>query len=312
MQEFHRIHTFFKPLCGTGAYDLCDDTACLGDFAHSTDTIVSGVHFIGHESPYQLAQKLLGTSLSDLASVGATPLTYSLNLTLPKGIDDCWFESFSKGLQYMQDTYGIYLLGGDTTHFSSILGENAPMVLSATVFGTAPYDIHRNTAQVGDAVCISGKTGLGYVGLQLALGAVACLHTPSIPLEHYYTPIPHIAMGKHIAPYVHACCDVSDGLVADVGHIATASHVDIVLYMPHIPICETIAEYSHVLDIQHAVLSGGDDYVLAFTVPENAISHLESCYRIGTVVQKSCDPTVRVLDESGRDITPKYTGYVHT
>ncbi len=316
MDEFERIRTYFAPLSGAGAYGLSDDTACLPDgntpYVVSTDTIVSGVHFIGDEPPYQLAQKLLAVTLSDLASVGATPVCYTLNITLPQGTSTDWFVSFCQGLQYMQNLYDIYLIGGDTTHFP-----HKHVVLSATVYGTDAYPLHRHRAKPGDRVCITAATGLGYVGLQIALGKIpGNPDTDKRLLQYYQTPTPHIDIGRKIAPFVNACCDVSDGLVADLGHIATASHVDITLHMPDIPIAEILHPYAPYTGINHAVLAGGDDYVLACTIcPEN-IPKVQAIYPdiqvIGTVSTAADMPSVTVLNADKQDITPDTKGFIHT
>ncbi len=317
MHEFNRISTYFTPLTGIGAYGLCDDTACLPKsvtpYVVSTDTIVSGVHFIGTESPYQLAQKLLAVNLSDLASVGAKPVCYTLNLTLPKNIHDKWFKGFCDGLAYMQRLYDIYLIGGDTTHFVT---SHMDLVLSATVYGTDAHPTQRTQAKSGDVVCITAPTGLGYVGLQVALGKVSVdADMDKRVLQYYQTPTPHTHIGRKIAPYMHACCDISDGLVADLEHIAIASGVNITLHMPQIPISDMVSAYAQKIDIQHALLAGGDDYVLACTVPTSNIQHLTSVYAnihiIGTVSDLKTSPCVTVLNADTQDITPKNKGFTH-
>lgn len=318
MAEFDRIHTYFAPLSGQGAYNLSDDTATLPlsdtPYVISTDTIISSVHFIGNESPYMLAQKLLAINLSDLASVGATPVCYTLNISLPKNTPDTWFRAFCRGLLYMNKVYNIYIIGGDTTHFSDA---NSPTVLSASVYGKNAYPIQRQNAKVGDLVCITGATGRGFVGLQVALGNISV--NPDMDNKitpYYYTPTPHISIGQRLAPYMHACCDVSDGLVADLGHIANASNVQITLYMSDIPICHMVNAYAPYTNIKHAVLAGGDDYVLACTIPEKNLKLAKKvapnlCV-IGGVSKISDTPNIQVLDKLGKDVTPQNKGFVHT
>ena len=317
MGEFHRIYTYFAPLSGQGAYTLRDDTAtlppCDTPYVLSTDTIISGTHFIGNESPDTLAQKLLAVNLSDLASVGAVPVCYSLNISLPKNMPDTWFKQFCQGLSYMNKVYNIYVIGGDTTHFPST---NAPVVLSATVYGKNAYPTHRNKAQIGDMVCITGATGRGFIGLQIALNKVSVdADIDNKMLSYYQTPTPHISTGQKLAPYINACCDVSDGLVADLQHIAMASNVHITLNMPHIPICHMVNTYAPYTDIQHAVLAGGDDYVLACTIPEKnlklAKKHTPNLHVIGRVSKATDSPNVCVLNDKQQDITPKNKGFIH-
>ena len=305
-KEFDYIEKFLQPLSGVGSHTLLDDTASIADYSISTDTMVQGVHFVGSETPKSLAIKLLSVNLSDLASVGATPKRYMLNVSLPVNLGEKWWESFSLGLKYVQDTYDITLLGGDSTTGSR------EIVLSATVFGEKNSNVPlRCNAQVGDIVCMVGTVGAGALGLLCAKGIIY----DDALLQHYQQPVPMIHQGKLLAPLVHAMADVSDGLVADCFHMAKASNVGMALDIDAIALHPNIEKHCSIINnAKITAITGGDDYILVCTMDKinfnKAKNSVPEIVKIGTVLEdKSCV----VYDSSGKIINLKGKhGYEHS
>ena len=308
MSEFKRINDYFKPLSGLGSNNLQDDVANIDDIVISTDTIVTGVHFIGDESPETLAIKLLAVNLSDLASSGAKPYGYTLNLAVPKDIDDIWFKDFADGLKQMQEQYNISLLGGDT------VSSNNEFVLSATVFGKKNKNTtYRKNAKVGDYVCLTGKIGGGFYGLKVAAKE---LDNQNL-LKYYRSPSPHINESQALNPYINACIDISDGLVADLKHICVASNVGLVLQLNDIPTVDEINDYKQHEDFWGNVLTGGDDYVLGCTISSENIDKAQSeMQKIGKqlyIIGKTTNDTekINIFDTDNKLIELGRLGYEH-
>ena len=308
MSEFKRINDFFKPLSGHGSNNLTDDTANIDNIVISTDTIAEGVHFIGNETPNELAIKLLAVNLSDLASSGAIPFGYTLNLATPENTDDTWFKGFADGLKQMADIYNISLLGGDSV---TVKGE---LILSATVFGKQNKNTtYRANAGVDDYVCLTGKIGGGVYGLKSARGEIDNLDL----LKYYRTPQPHIAESQVLNPYINACIDVSDGLVADLGHICDESNVGMDINISEIGLVDEILPYEAGDDFYENVLTGGDDYVLACTISydnlETAKSEMEKIgkqlYAIGKTTANA--QQINLYDKDNKKIELKGKGYEH-
>jgi thiamine-monophosphate kinase len=260
MSEHSLINKYFAPLAAgfSGAAALLNDGAVLGvvdgkQLVVTTDTLNEGIHFFGFEPPELLAQKALRVNLSDLAAMGATPLAYTLNLSIPRKISDVegFLAAFCKGLAADQAQYGIALCGGDTT-----MSEYS-LTITITAFGLTPRTILRSGAQAGDVVFVTGLLGRAALGLQtLKENPVINLNSPL--QRAYLLPEPRVGLSALIAEYATAAADISDGLLADVGHIAAASGVQIVLETARLPVAEMPWEQA---------ITGGDDYELACTVP---------------------------------------------
>src|SRR5690242_19837048 len=218
--EFDLIARHFRPLAGPGALDLRDDAALLTpppghDLVLTADAMVGGVHFLPDDPPDLIGRKLLRVNLSDLAAKGATPLGYLMTVSAPKGTPDAWFAGFAAGLAADQATFGVSLLGGDTT------STPGPLSLSLTMIGHVAHGaaVHRFGAQGGDEVWVTGTIGDGALGLAVALGRLT--DASGYLLGRYRLPQPRI--GLAIAGIASAGMDVSDGLVQDLGHICRAS-----------------------------------------------------------------------------------------
>lgn len=322
MDEFSLIATHFAPLAqgADSALGLQDDAALLSvpagqQVVMTQDSIAQGVHFLGTETPGEIAQKLLRVNLSDMAAMGATPLYYLFSAGWPKGVDEAYIAQFAQGLAADQAEFRITLMGGDTIALA------AQAVHCVTMLGLVPQGqaLRRNGAQAGDAVYVSGTIGDGALGLLLERDK-----TIEIPdaarralCARYRLPRPRIALGMALRGLATACLDVSDGLLQDAGHIARASSVQIVLNRDSIP----LSEHAEILlkkmpSWREKIVSGGDDYELLFTAPADSPQKMAkiaaqtgvSITHIGHVSQGS---GVELLDANGQPVAICATGYRH-
>lgn len=316
MGEFELIRNFFAAApCAQGgegvALGIGDDCALLAippgeQLAISTDTLVAGVHFADPCDPFLLGQRSLAVAVSDLAAMGATPVAFTLALTLPTGTSD-WLEAFARGLNLMAQNCRVALVGGDTTR--------GPLSLTMTVFGRVPTGLAltRSGAQPGDLLCVGGDLGNGAGALPLVLGqrtAEAAIADPL--LAHYWSPQPQLALGQALRGKATAALDISDGLLADCGHIAQASKVGIRVERSRLPLSKALLAFLGQSGAEQAALSGGDDYVLAFTLPPAELpSLLADGWPIHVLGQVVAGQGVILLDADGHDITPPIRGYQH-
>ena len=260
--EFALIARHFRPLAGPGALDLQDDAALLTpppgrDLVLTVDAMVAGVHFLADDPPDLVARKLLRVNLSDLAAKGAVPLGYLMTVSTPRNTPDAWFAGFAAGLAQDQATFGIALLGGDTT------STPGPLSLSLTAIGhVAPGAlVRRRGAQPGDGVWVTGTVGDGALGLAVAQGLLA---DPSgTLLDRYRLPRPRL--GLAIAGVASAAMDVSDGLVQDLGHLCLAGDLGARIGAACVPLSTPAREAGPAW--LATCLTGGDDYELLLAVP---------------------------------------------
>ncbi|HEY1708385.1 MAG TPA: thiamine-phosphate kinase [Rhizomicrobium sp.] len=270
--EFALIAELFAPLAtARHAFGLKDDAATLPvrdgqQIVVTTDTIVAGVHFLDSDPPGTIAQKALRVNLSDLAAKGAKPFGYLLALSLPSAIGMTWLRTFAKGLADDQAHFAISLLGGDTT------ATPGPLAITITAFGQLPKGtmLRRGGAKPGDVVFVSGTIGDAGGGLAVQRGEgkgwsrAVCDH-----LQHRYrVPQPRTGLGPLLRGVASAALDVSDGLLADLEHIAETSRVQIVVEGQSVPRAAALRAFWGESDeaVLRAVTSG-DDYEIAFTVP---------------------------------------------
>jgi thiamine-monophosphate kinase len=238
--------------------------------------------------------------------MGATPVAFTLALTLPTGTSD-WLEAFARGLNLMAQNCRVALVGGDTTR--------GPLSLTMTVFGRVPTGLAltRSGAQPGDLLCVGGDLGNGAGALPLVLGqrtADAAIADPL--LAHYWSPQPQLALGQALRGKATAALDISDGLLADCGHIALASKVGIEVERSRLPLSKALLAFLGQSGAEQAALSGGDDYVLAFTLPPAELpSLLADGWPIHVLGQVVAGQGVILLDADGHDITPPIRGYQH-
>lgn len=316
MGEFELIrHYFAAASCaqaGEGvALGIGDDCALLElpageQLAISTDTLVSGVHFPQSPDPYLLGQRALGVSVSDLAAMGATPVGFTLALTLP-GAEPDWLQAFARGLDHMAQRCAIRLIGGDTTR--------GPLSLTLTVFGRVPTGmaLTRKGAQVGDLLCVGGELGDAAGALPLVLGQQhADSAVADALLARYWSPMPQLALGLALRGKASAALDISDGLLADCGHIAAASGVGLIIEQAQVPLSAALRAFAGESAARQCGLSGGDDYRLAFTLPAHYLPELQQAglpvQVIGRVV---AGQGVTLLDPRGLPVQLPRSGYQH-
>jgi thiamine-monophosphate kinase len=311
--EFEFIARRLRPLASApGALALLDDAALLDprpgmQLVLTKDAMVADVHFLESDPPDQIAKKLLRVNLSDLAAMGAAPIGYLLALARPRAIEDEWLGAFCAGLADDNAAFEISLLGGDT------VGTPGPLTLSLTAIGEVPKGeaLLRSGAQPGDDIWVSGTLGDAALGLAVLQGELSVAEPMRSQLvERYRLPQPRLALGQALRGLAHAAIDISDGLLADLGHIVKTSKVGAELHADLLPLSTDLP------GARNAALSGGDDYELLFTAPPSQRSAIERLAekldlpltRIGTMQPAA---GIRVLDAAGVEIHPVRTGWTH-
>ncbi len=331
MDEFQLIARYFKPLAAAepGALGLADDAAVLGlppgsDLVVTTDMLVEGVHFRPDDPPDSVGVKALAVNLSDLAAMGAESRAYVLALALPATWTDIhrgdWLAAFTSGLAKGQEEFAIALAGGDT------VATPGPLSIAITAIGISPSAgaMRRSDARCDDEVWVSGTIGDGALGLMLLAGTLklgnAALEQELV--DRYRRPRPRLALGRHLAERAHACADVSDGLVADLGHICEASSKAALIERDRIPLSEAARAAVELRpELWATVLTGGDDYELVFTaaaadsawIQEAAEGSATAVSRIGKIREATTsgapEPVVAVCDSDGRPVALHVSGW---
>ena len=313
--EFELIARYFAPLARgfKGAGGLESDNAFLpadakNDLVVKTDTIVSGVHFLADEKAEIVAAKALRVCLSDLAAGGATPFTYQLSLSLAKGWKESWVAGFARGLGAYQRRYGIVLWGGDR------VVSPGPLTVTITAFGRVPRGrgLTRAGARAGDRLWVSGTIGDGALGLLAARGR---LDDPALE-KRFRRPQPRTTLGPRLVGIASATADVSDGLLADAGHIGDASRLGVVIERERVPLSTGARRALAAAPRLWAdVLGGGDDYELAIAVPPGKQNALLAAARAAAVQVTQIGRFERgrgvQLTLAGRPVRAPRKGYVH-
>lgn len=319
MNEFELIQHFFtRSACAQGGENVSlgigDDCALLQipagqSCAVSTDTLVSGIHFPDNAPAFLLGQRALAVAVSDLAAMGATPIGFTLAITLPQ-IDVEWLQAFSEGLSAMALRCGISLVGGDTTR--------GPLAIGVTVMGAVPQQqaLLRSGAQVGDLLCVSGSLGAAAAAVPVVLGEIdpqtIADETLQQLLTAYWSPQPQLTLGQYLLGKAHAALDISDGLLADFGHIAKASNVCLQIQQTQVPVAEAARKLLGDNAALQCALSGGDDYQLAFTIAQDKLIPLQQQFPTVKVVgQVTVGAGVQLLDEVRQALAHSYNGYQH-
>jgi thiamine-monophosphate kinase len=315
--EFNLIARYFTRPAKRAVLGIGDDCALIKvatgcELAISTDTLVEGIHFFADANAEKLGHKSLAVNLSDLAAMGAMPRYVTLALTLPS-IDDAWLAAFSCGFFSLADEFDVELIGGDTTR--------GPLSITLTVMGEieAGRALRRDGAAAGDDIWVSGTLG----GAALALMHMQQKIQLQPPIfsraeDRLHRPQPRIALGQILLGVASAAIDISDGLVADLNHICERSKLSAIIERHNLPLASALMSVSADLRDECA-LSGGDDYELCFTAPVAARAAIEiagakcgvAVTRVGSM--KTIDPNqlVKVIDESGQDVSPQKSGYDH-
>ncbi|UXY17164.1 thiamine-phosphate kinase [Chitiniphilus purpureus] len=274
MNEFELIARYFDRPARRAVLGVGDDAALLAptpgmQLAVSADMLVEGRHFFADVSPEALGHKALAVNLSDLAAMGAVPAWCTLSLALPR-VDEAWLSGFAAGFFALADEAGIELVGGDTTR--------GPLTIAIQVAGEVPAGLAllRSGARPGDEVWVSGAVGAAAVAVaarngELTLDA-ATLAACSRRLD---LPLPRLALGARLRGLASAALDISDGLLADLGHIAARSGCGARIDWDAVPVDPALSGLPEPVRRQ-AALAGGDDYELCFTAPPQAHAQLEA------------------------------------
>lgn len=326
IDEFDLIRRYFAPLSNgePGTLGLRDDAAWLRpdpakDLVVSADAIVTGVHFPASTSPADVAHRALRMNLSDIAAKGAHARCYTVTLQLPDTVDEAWLAAFAGALAEDNETYGVSLLGGDTTR------TDGPLSMSINMFGEVSENkmINRSSADIDDDVYVSGTIGDAYLGLGAIIGDIAVddVSDQAVLESRFLRPEPRVSVGPALLGTASASADVSDGLVADLGHICAASEVSAEIQQHLVPISQSARRV--VTDnqpLRTRLMSGGDDYEIVFTAPVSAREAITSVAsvtgvsiaRIGRMVPATAGtPAVTVLDETGDRVEVGIGGYRH-
>ncbi|SEI88155.1 thiamine-monophosphate kinase [Allopseudospirillum japonicum] len=292
MQEFDLIQHFFTRSTLAQARDdillgIGDDCALLQvpagqALAVSMDASLAGVHFMAEADPYAIGWRALAVNLSDLAAMSAEPAWFTLGLSLPH-TDTPWLEAFCQGMADLASAQGISLVGGDTTR--------GPLSISIQVHGFVNPQTawKRSKAQVGDLIYVTGPLGDAAGGLCLEMAQTTIEHAAQLGFEGqdalrraYLLPYPHIEAARILRPYVHAAIDISDGFLADLGHLLTASGCGARIDLSSLPISSALQDLLGDEAALGAALAGGDDYQLCISLPRaQAQVACEACEAAG-------------------------------
>ena len=318
MDEFRLIERFFRRDSKSSevVVGIGDDGAVVKAGINEqtvlvTDTLVAGVHFPERTAPQDLGYKLLAVNLSDLAAMGATPNWFLLNLVMPDA-DESWLQGFSTGLFSLAEEYSVALIGGDTAR--------GPLCVSATVGGhvRSGTALRRDGAQVGDQLLISGTLGDAAIGLDLLGGVLGATgEDMDYLVGRLNRPKPRIELGLSLGAVATAGIDISDGLLADLGHILRESGaLGAIVDVSCLPLStQAIAVCGESLARQKA-LAGGDDYEICFTASPAQQPQIEQL-RDQCNVKLTCIGSVRELSgialtgTDNQDLTGINSGYRH-
>jgi thiamine-monophosphate kinase len=270
--EFSEIARLFRPLTGgaPGAFDLKDDAAIVQqrpgfDLVITKDAMVEGVHFPNGEAPDLIARKLLRVNLSDLAAKAAEPFGCFLAVAWPANFGPGEREAFARGLGEDLAVYDVALLGGDT------VSTPGPFTASLTALGWAPEGrmVRRAGARFGDVLAVSGTIGDGVLGLAAVRGEI--VDPDGWLAGRLRLPTPRLDLCEALREHARAAADVSDGLIADAGHIAEASGLGVRLDLDEMPLSPVAAAWLDEQSDRDAALvrlaTGGDDYEVVAAFP---------------------------------------------
>ncbi|PCJ91117.1 MAG: thiamine-phosphate kinase [Porticoccaceae bacterium] len=317
LSEFSLIQQYFSSIGAASgvALGVGDDCAVLdvpegAQLVVTVDTLVAGVHFPVNASPGDIAHRCLRVNLSDIAAMGAEPRWFTLALTLPEASEH-WVKAFSQALAEDASAFSCALVGGDTTA--------GPLTISIQLFGVVPKGkaLTRGGAQVGDSIFVTGSLGEGAAALSLfdTLDTSVEAERGRL-LKRFYRPEPRLEEGLLLRDLASAALDISDGLIADLGHIVEASGVGADVEIKQLPIEPWLACLAEASQVTQWALSGGDDYELCFTVSKENCGVVELLIAQGKlsaccIGKISRQPGVRCFDGNGNLVNIVKTGYQH-
>lgn len=318
MTEFDLIRRFFTHRTPRTVLGVGDDAALVqvrrgSELAISADMLVEGRHFFKAADPQLLGHKALAVNLSDMAAMGATPRWTTLALALPR-VDARWLSGFSRGFMRLARAHRVDLIGGDTTR--------GPLTISVQIIGEVPKGgaLRRDGARAGDDVWVSGQLGEAALALTAAQSAVRISPRDRRALDaRLHAPTPRVALGTALRGIAHSAIDISDGLLADLGHICERSHVRACIEWEAVPAIPLVRSHAQTERGARVLLAGGDDYELCFTAsPRRRSSVLRAAKRartavtlIGGIVRRNGESRVEVLDSIGKPMRIRGRGYDH-
>ena len=281
MNEFEIIEKYFKEKhpesTGNLILGIGDDAAIINvsedsELTISTDTLVSGVHFFEDTAPEDIAYKALSVNLSDIAAMGALPRWVSLSLTLPEK-DINWLKRFASSFNQLAAEHSVVLIGGDLT--------KGPLSISVQIHGVAPKGkpLRRSGAAVGDLIYVTGELGAAAYAFNHIKEPDTFSCITDKELQRLHRPEARVKAALELRDNATSCIDISDGLLADLGHILKASNVGAEIKLSALPFSESLKKLEQKRAIELA-LTGGDDYELCFTLPnglpDSVVKELQS------------------------------------
>ena len=317
LSEFELIRRFFTYPARHAVLGVGDDAAIVrvrrgNELVVTTDMLVAGRHFSPGADPERLGHKALAVNLSDIAAMGATPCWATLAIALPR-VDTHWLAAFMRGFMRLARRHGVDLVGGDTTR--------GPLNICVQVMGEVPRGraLRRDRARPGDDVWVSGT--LGDAALALAAGPLGLAPRDRRALRlKLDAPAPRVGLGIALRGVARSAIDISDGLVADLGHICERSRVAAVVDLDRLPCSAITKQHRDRPAARAALLAGGDDYELCFTAGSARRATIAGIARrlglkltrVGAIARRRRGvPLVTVLDAAGRPMVMKWAGYEH-
>ena len=318
MNEFDLIRTFFASQ-GSARDDVAvsigDDAAVVNvppgmQQVLTTDVLVAGTHFLAEADPVGIGHKSLAVNLSDLAAMGAVPKWFTLNLSLSE-VNTSWLQGFCRGLFGLANQWNISLVGGDTVR--------GPLTIGIQAGGVVPTGkaMLRSGAKVGDRIYVTGTLGDAGVALLHQRGTLPLKATDFAKVRPRLDfPIPRLSEGLALRDFASSCIDISDGLLSDLGHIATASTVGARIMLERLPVSTVYRTYFEQFGRWDTAITAGDDYELCFTIPrprQTDFERLSAKWQCGAtyIGDIETEPGVRVVDRLGVDHKPNTNGYEH-
>ena len=320
MNEFSLIAKYFTR-ASTADLSVGDDAALVRvadgyQLAISSDMLVVGTHFFANAAPYDIGWKALAVNISDMAAMGATPKWATLAIALPE-INEAWLSEFSRGFFACADAFKVSLIGGDTTKGS--------LNISVTIMGEVAINqaLRRDGAKNGDDIWVSGQLGSAALALAHLQGKIKLIddatgqnHSSASLQANIHAllrPIPRVDLGLKLVGIANSAIDISDGLLADLGHILDASNVGAELFFKQIPYALEANKHA---GFAAYVLAGGDDYELCFTAPQNMRAKIEKISAelnlpIALIGNIHAGAGLIVLDENKQKISIEKIGYDH-
>jgi len=312
--EFSFIKNKLRPLTfgKKEARELSDDCALfpnINNLVVSVDSSIEGVHVpLGTDISVQARRSIL-RALSDLATFGSKPLCVFSSVNIPKSFSNKGFDKIADGFRKALIEYDIFLAGGDTTSYPG------PPIFTITALGNnGAKKVGRNGAKKGDLIVVSGEIGDSFIGLQLLQNnnLKVSFEEDKVLINKFLIPNPRIEIGKIIVNYATSIIDISDGLLADLDHICKNSNVGAEVYIKDIPFSKGAQKYISSNIFNHiALITGGDDYELLYTVDPKDIKKIDDSSSIIGQITDECGLNLYSHNNELIDTSEKFMGYKH-